>query len=109
MSSLRIAMVQMNPTVGDLSGNVHRIVAWIREARRAQAHVVAFPELAITGYPPEDLLFKSQFITDTQHALKAVAAEAHGVVVVVGYFGQGMTTAPSPEASSLPMAGRHDL
>jgi NAD+ synthase (glutamine-hydrolysing) len=102
-------MVQMNPTVGDLSGNVHRIVAWIREARRAQAHVVAFPELAITGYPPEDLLFKSQFITDTQHALKAVAAEAHGLVVVVGYVGQGMTTAPSPEASSLPMAGRHDL
>lgn len=102
-------MAQMNPTVGDLSGNVRRIVAWIREARRAQAQVVAFPELAITGYPPEDLLFKSRFITDTQRALKAVAAEARGLVVVVGYVGQGAMTASSPDASSPPMAGRHDL
>lgn len=102
-------MVQMNPTVGDLSGNVRRIMAWIREARRAQAQVVAFPELAITGYPPEDLLFKSRFITDTQRALKAVAAEARGLVVVVGYVGQGAMTASSPDAPSPPMAGRYDL
>jgi NAD+ synthase (glutamine-hydrolysing) len=102
-------MVQMNPTVGDLSGNVRRIVAWIREARRAQAHIVAFPELAITGYPPEDLLFKSRFIEDTQCALTAVAKEARGVVVVVGYVGQGGAAASSPDPSSLPSAGRHDL
>ena len=102
-------MVQMNPTVGDLSGNVRRIVAWIREARRAQAHIVAFPELAITGYPPEDLLFKSRFIEDTQRALKTVAAEARGLVVVVGYVGQGPTTASSPDSPSLPSAARHDL
>jgi NAD+ synthase (glutamine-hydrolysing) len=109
MSQLRIAMVQMNPTVGDLSGNVCRIVAWIREARRAQAHVVAFPELAITGYPPEDLLFKSRFVTDTQRALRAVAAEARGLVVVVGYVGQGARKSSSLEDPSLPMAGRHSL
>lgn len=109
MSQLRIAMVQMNPTVGDLSGNVRRIVAWIREARRAQAHIVAFPELAITGYPPEDLLFKSRFVTDTQRALRAVAAEARGLVVVVGYVGQGARKPSSPEDPSLPMAGRHSL
>ena len=109
MSTLRIAMVQMNPTVGDLSGNVRRIVAWIREARLAQAHIVAFPELAITGYPPEDLLFKPRFIEDTHRALKAVAAEARGLVVVVGYVGQGTTTAPSPDASPLSASGRHDL
>ncbi|MBA2485510.1 MAG: NAD+ synthase [Nitrospira sp.] len=109
MSSLRLAMVQMNPTVGDLSGNVRRIVAWIREARRAQAHIVAFPELAITGYPPEDLLFKARFIDATHHALKAVTAEARGLVVVVGYVGQGTTTTPSPNASPLPSERRPDL
>ncbi|MDP9131966.1 MAG: NAD+ synthase [Nitrospirota bacterium] len=109
MVPLRIAMVQMNPTVGDLSGNVRRIVAWIREARRAQAHIVTFPELAITGYPPEDLLFKSRFIEDTQRALKTVAAEARGLVVVVGYVSQGTTTTPSPNASPLPSERRPDL
>jgi NAD+ synthase (glutamine-hydrolysing) len=102
-------MAQMNQTVGDLSGNVRRIVAWIREARRAQADLVAFPELAITGYPPEDLLFKPRFIEDTYRALKVVAAEARGLVVVVGYVGRGTTTATSPDASSSPSADRHDL
>lgn len=109
MSPLRIAMVQMNPMVGDLAGNVRRIVAWIREARRAQADLVAFPELAITGYPPEDLLFKPCFVEDTYRALKTVAAEAHGLVVAVGYVGRGTTTAPSPDAPSFPSAGRRDL
>src|SRR5574340_549828 len=109
MRSLRIAMAQMNPTVGDLSGNVRRIAAWMREARRAQADVVAFPELAVPGYPPEDLLFKPRFIEDTYRALKAVAAETRGLVAVVGYVGRGTTTAMSPNTASLPSAGRHDL
>ena len=109
MRSLRLAMAQMNPTVGDLAGNVRRIVAWIREARRAQADLVAFPELAITGYPPEDLLFKPRFIEDTYRALKAVAAETRGLVVVVGYVGRGTTMTPSQDAPSFPSAGRHDL
>jgi NAD+ synthase (glutamine-hydrolysing) len=106
---LRIALAQINPTVGDLAGNVRRIVTWIREARRTRADVVAFPELAITGYPPEDLLFKPRFIADTYRALKAVAAEARGLVVVVGYVGRETMAAPSPVASSSPSAGRHDL
>lgn len=109
MRSLRIAMAQMNPTVGDLSGNVRRIAAWMREARRARADLVAFPELAVTGYPPEDLLFKPRFIDDTDRALKAVAAETRGLVAVVGYVGRGTTTAPSPDTASLPSTGRHDL
>ena len=52
MRTFRIAMVQMNPTVGDLDGNLRRITAWLREAKKAKADLVAFPELAITGYPP---------------------------------------------------------
>ena len=55
MRTLRVAMAQINPTVGDIAGNTRLIKTWIKEARRAKADLVAFPELAITGYPPEDL------------------------------------------------------
>ncbi len=109
MRSLRIAMAQINPTVGDIAGNTALIKAWIKEARRAKADLVAFPELAITGYPPEDLLFKPRFIEDTHRALKAVAAEAHGLVVVVGYVGREATGAHASEEFSFSPAGRHDL
>ena len=109
MRSLRIAMAQINPTVGDIVGNTRLIQTWIKEARRAKADLVAFPELAITGYPPEDLLFKPRFIEDTHRALKAVAAEARGVVVVVGYVGQGATAVSASDASSFPLSGRHEL
>ena len=109
MRPLRIAMAQINPTVGDIAGNTRLIQTWIKEARRAKADLVAFPELAVTGYPPEDLLFKPRFIEDTQRALKAVAAEARGLVVVVGYVGQGATAVSASEAPSFPLAGRHEL
>lgn len=102
-------MAQINPTVGDIAGNTRLIQRWIKEARRAKADLVAFPELAVTGYPPEDLLFKPRFIEDTQRALKAVAAEARGLVVVVGYVGQGATAVSASEAPSFPLAGRHEL
>lgn len=108
MPTLRIAMAQMNPTVGDLLGNTRRILGWIREARRAQADIVAFPELAITGYPPEDLLFKSRFIEDTRRAVQAVAKEARGLVVVVGYVGREEAASP-PVAPALPLTGRRNL
>ena len=109
MRSLRIAMAQINPTVGDIVGNTRLIQTWIKEARQAKADLVAFPELAITGYPPEDLLFKPRFIEDTHRALRAVAAEARGVVVVVGYVGQGATAVSASDASSFPLSGRHEL
>ena len=109
MRSLRIAMAQINPTVGDIAGNTRLIQTWIKEARQAKADLVAFPELAITGYPPEDLLFKPRFIEDTHRALKAVAAEARGLVVVVGYVGQGATAVSASDASSFPLSGRHEL
>ena len=62
MPPFRLGLAQMNPTVGDLEGNVRAIVAMIERARRLGCRLVAFPELAIPGYPPEDLLFKSAFI-----------------------------------------------
>src|SRR5437773_5833789 len=85
MRTFRIAMVQMNPTVGDLDGNVRRITAWLREAKKAKADLVAFPELAITGYPPEDLLLKPRFVADNRRALQEIVRHCRGLPAPLGY------------------------
>jgi len=109
MRTFRIAMVQMNPTVGDLEGNVRRIVAWLREAKKAKADLVAFPELAITGYPPEDLLLKPQFVEDNRRTLTEVIRACRGLVAVVGYVGQGDHADHRSSRQSIVSAGRHGL
>src|SRR6185295_19247395 len=88
MRTVRIAMVQMNATVGDLDGNVRRITAWIRQAKKAKADLVVFPELAITGYPPEDLLLKPRFVADNRRALKEIVHQCRGLAAVVGCVSQ---------------------
>jgi NAD+ synthase (glutamine-hydrolysing) len=75
----------MNPTVGDLAGNSERIRSGIHSAREAEADLVLFPELALTGYPPEDLLLREHFLADARVALDELAAEAQGLVAVVGF------------------------
>ncbi len=75
----------MNATVGDIAGNAERIRAGLRAARQADAELVLFPELALTGYPPEDLLLKEHFLADARSALHALAADAHGLLAVVGF------------------------
>ncbi len=82
--TLRLALAQFNPTVGDIPGNAARIIELIEEARARHADVVAFPELAITGYPPEDLLFKPSFLSDCAFALERVAAATRGIAAFVG-------------------------
>ncbi len=109
MRSFRIAMVQMNPTVGDLDGNVKRIVWWLREARKAKADLVAFPELAVTGYPPEDLLLKPRFVEDTRLALQEVVRECRDIVAVVGYVGQGGVSEHKSLSPMVVPASRHEL
>ena len=109
MRTFRIAMVQMNPTVGDLEGNVSRIAVWLREAKKAKADLVAFPELAITGYPPEDLLLKPQFVEDNRRALAEVIRACRGLVAVVGYVGQGDHAYHRSSRQSVVSAGRHEL
>jgi NAD+ synthase (glutamine-hydrolysing) len=109
MRTFRIAMVQMNPTVGDLDGNVRRITAWLREANKAKPDLVAFPELSITGYPPEDLLLKPQFVADNRSALNDVIRACRDCVAVVGYVGQGSSTGLREGAASVLPAGRHEL
>jgi NAD+ synthase (glutamine-hydrolysing) len=82
---LRIGLAQINVVVGDLEGNTRRILADIGRARALGVDLLAFPELAITGYPPEDLLFKSAFIEANLRALDEVARAARGLTVVVGF------------------------
>ena len=83
--AMRIALAQLNLTVGDLDGNETRIAGAIGNAREAGAQVVLFPELAITGYPPEDLLFKEHFLQDAREAIDRLAGEAVGLVAIVGF------------------------
>lgn len=109
MRTFRIAMVQMNSTVGDLDGNVRLITAWLREAKKAKVDLVAFPELAITGYPPEDLLLKPRFIADNRRALQEVVRHCRGIAAVVGYVSQSDGVDPKPARSSVVQAGVHEL
>jgi NAD+ synthase (glutamine-hydrolysing) len=81
---IRIALAQINPTVGDFAGNVRAVRRMTAEAKKRGAQIVAFPELVLCGYPPEDLLLKPQFLKDCSRALRAVAREAKGIVMLVG-------------------------
>src|SRR5213594_2197371 len=85
MRRFRVGLGQINPTVGDFEGNVRRIVEGIERARALGCHLVAFPELAVPGYPPEDLLFKPAFIEANLRALDEVARASRGLTVVVGF------------------------
>jgi NAD+ synthase (glutamine-hydrolysing) len=80
---LRIALAQMNAVVGDVDGNAEKIEALAADAREAGAQIVVFPELALTGYPPEDLLLKRGFLRRAQAALEGLATD--GVTAVVGW------------------------
>ncbi|HEX4345732.1 MAG TPA: NAD+ synthase [Solirubrobacteraceae bacterium] len=81
----RIALAQIDAVVGDIAGNEARIAEQIVAARDGGAQLVCFPELALTGYPPEDLLLKEHFLADARAAVRRLAAGTHGIVAVVGY------------------------
>ena len=85
MNTIRVALAQINPTVGDLAGNTDLVLDYIARSRTVEADVVAFPELALTGYPPEDLLLKPHFVRDNLEALAKVIAATRDVIVVVGF------------------------
>lgn len=83
---MRIALAQINPTVGDLSGNARLIIDWAKRAGQAGADIVCFPELAITGYPPEDLVLKPSFVRDNRLQLDRIAREIpQDIAAVVGF------------------------
>src|SRR5580693_3966069 len=87
MTYLRLAAAQLNTVVGDLEGNVDRILGALSAAEAAGADICVVPELAIPGYPPEDLLLKPGFVADNVTALEKVAAATRHCAVVVGFVG----------------------
>jgi NAD+ synthase (glutamine-hydrolysing) len=82
---IRLGIAQINSTVGDLSGNTRRIVEFIDRAKSLGVDLLTFPELAITGYPPEDLLLKPQFIKRNRECLDKIVDHSSGITVVVGF------------------------
>jgi NAD+ synthase (glutamine-hydrolysing) len=96
---LRIALAQVNPTVGDLAGNAEIIMGWTRRAAARGARVVLFPEMALTGYPVEDLALRASFVDASIEALRDVAERLHveglgGIAVVTGYLDRRTDLAP---------------
>ena len=94
--TIRLALAQVNCTVGDLSLNSGKIIDYIGKGEKAGADIISFPELSITGYPPEDLLFKDHFVLNNIEALKKVAKNTGDIVAIVGFadrLGKGIYNA----------------
>jgi NAD+ synthase (glutamine-hydrolysing) len=94
--TLRLALAQINPTVGDVEGNAATIAEWIVRARDERAELVVFPELCLPGYPAEDLYLKRHFLAANQAALAELAAGVDGITAIVGF------AAPTPEGTGRP-------
>jgi NAD+ synthase (glutamine-hydrolysing) len=82
---MRVALAQINPTVGDIAGNEAKVREHLARAREAGAQLALFPELVVSGYPPEDLLLKEHFLADSRAAVERIAADAQGIVAIVGF------------------------
>ncbi|MCK5576858.1 MAG: NAD+ synthase [Dehalococcoidales bacterium] len=89
MHRLRVAIAQINATVGDFDGNLKKIIKAIEQARSLGADLVTFPELALCGYPPEDLILKPQFVGDNRKYLERVVTASSGLSVIVGFIDAG--------------------
>ncbi|OGO49224.1 MAG: NAD+ synthase [Chloroflexi bacterium RBG_16_64_32] len=85
MRKLRVGLAQINTTVGDLEGNVAKVLDYVERAREMGVDIVSFPELTVTGYPPEDLLLRPSFVRDNRQALEAVVNGCGGITAVVGF------------------------
>ncbi len=83
--NIRLALAQINSCVGDITGNTNKVIQQIKQAESAGADLVCFPEMVITGYPPEDLLLKKSFIKDNINSLKEVKKAAGSLIVIVGF------------------------
>src|SRR5262245_13873213 len=94
---MKIAIAQINPTVGNIRGNVQRIKDWTARAKAGGADLVLFPEMAITGYPPRDLLEYPKFIAKNRQAVQDLARQIDKPAVLVGFVDRN----PNPEGKRL--------
>ncbi|MBU0909889.1 MAG: NAD+ synthase, partial [Proteobacteria bacterium] len=81
---MKLALVQINPVIGDFTGNIANIARQIETAKNAGCQLAVFPELAISGYPPQDYLEHEAFLTQQQAAIHSLVAEAQGIGVLCG-------------------------
>lgn len=84
MKKIRIALAQINPTVGDFEGNYQKIVSFINQAKEKEVDIVVFPELALTGYPPEDLMLKPSFIKKNQEYIDRLKTVCKDIICIIG-------------------------
>jgi NAD+ synthase (glutamine-hydrolysing) len=103
MDELRIGLGQINPTMGDLEGNTKKILRYIQKAREKKADIIAFPELAITGYYPKDLLLKKDFVNKNQKKLEDIRKKTQGIAVIIGFVDSSIENEQRPyDFSKLP-------
>lgn len=93
---MKIALAQINPTVGDISGNVHRIRQVLSRAAKQGADLVVYPELSLTGYPPRDLVEQPAFVEQNREALRQLAAVVTHPAIIVGYIDKNPTSGEKP-------------
>ncbi len=106
---MKIGIAQINTTVGDLSGNSQLIVSAYNSLVADGADLILFPELALCGYPPRDLLFKSRFVSDIKDALESIARQIGEVPAVIGYVqdrGSSITGCPFYNAAAWCESGK---
>src|SRR5512143_2150100 len=82
---MRLALAQINPVVGDIIGNTEKILKYVEQARSAGASLAIFPELAVMGYPPRDLLLKPRFVEANVRAVEKIAGACRGIAALVGF------------------------
>ena len=99
---MKVAIGQINPTVGDLSGNVAKMVEFSREAAGRGANLIAFPELSVTGYPPRDLVEKFSFAEQSEAAVERLAFETRDLdlAIIAGYVGRSNESTGNRAANS---------
>ena len=98
---MKIALIQYNPVIGDFAGNIARITAWLNKARAAGCQLAVLPELAVSGYPPQDLLERPAFLEDHDRAFARLVATTHGIGVICGL----VTRNPTPMGKPLYNSG----
>ena len=92
MRNFRVALAQINVTVGDLDANTNKILENIANARDSGSDLVVFPELAVTGYPPEDLILKNHFLHDNLRCVEKIIQESKDIAVVCGFVDYDIDT-----------------
>ncbi len=97
---MRIIAAQINPTVGDFEGNFHKILTWIDSARKQNVQIIAFPELSLCGYPPEDLLLHKDFVAKSEEYIPKLAKASEGIAVIVGLVRKAPLSGEKPICNS---------